>query len=183
MPTTLSRSLLTVLIPGLVASAPWLLALVQHTSATLGFSEYPTLGHVLIFATAAVTGAIFEGLGSVLEDRWDKEREDEYSVSDNWYEYLARSFDREPVAYRYISRMVTSLYFELSMLFAIPVFIVGSSLLTVLRFEHLMGPTVVLAIVAIAAATYYLWWQARCTHLVLCKTRKEINERFRAEQF
>lgn len=180
MPTTLSRSLLTILIPGIVASAPWLLALVQHTSATLGLGEYTTLGHALIFATAAVTGAIFEGLGSVLEERWDKEREEKYSVTSNWYDYLARSFDKEPVAYRYISRMVTSLYFELSMLFAVPVFIVGSVLLTVLRFTHLTVHVVLLGVIVIIFSTIYLWWQARCTHEVLCRTRKEMNQRMGA---
>ena len=55
MPMTLTRSLLTVLIPGLVFIAPWLLMLVQHTEATLGFSEFQAFGfigerlHILVF--------------------------------------------------------------------------------------------------------------------------------------
>lgn len=38
-PTTVTRSILTVLVPGLVAVTPWLLALVQHTQATFGFDK------------------------------------------------------------------------------------------------------------------------------------------------
>lgn len=35
MPMTLTRSLLTILIPGVVATAPWLLLLLSETSAAL----------------------------------------------------------------------------------------------------------------------------------------------------
>lgn len=61
IPTTISRSVLTVLVPGLVAIAPWLLALVQHTQATFGFDKYPTLAHLMLFASIVVTGSVFEG--------------------------------------------------------------------------------------------------------------------------
>ena len=40
MPASLDRVVLTVLVPGLVTITSWLLALVQHTDATLGFKEY-----------------------------------------------------------------------------------------------------------------------------------------------
>lgn len=178
MPMTLTRSLLTILIPGLVAIAPWLLALVQNTSATLGFDKYPSLANTLVFAAAAVIGSICEGFGTNLEAGWDKEREGAYSIKDNWHAYLSHRFDAEPVGYRYISRLVTTLYFELSMLFAVPSFLVGGCLLASLRFPDLLVVFAIICLAALIASTHYLHWQARCTHRVLCETRQELNRRW-----
>src|SRR3979490_266949 len=112
MPTTLTRSLLVVLIPGIVAIAPWLLALVQYTTATLGFATNAPVGSALVFSAAAVAGSVLEGLASHIEVRWDRQLESQFAVHENWYAYLSRTFDHEPVGYRYLSRMVTTLYFE-----------------------------------------------------------------------
>ena len=177
MPTTLTRSLLVVLIPGSIAVAPWLLALVQHTSATLGLDQYRPLSYVLLFACAAVAGSVFEGLGTFVEVHWDKKREATYAVRENWFKYLSRTFDNEPVGYRYLSRRATTLYFELSMMFAVPIFAVGAGLLASLRFrDHacwIAGVSILAAIVSIL----YFYWQASCTHKLLCETRLEINAR------
>jgi hypothetical protein len=177
MPTTLTRSLLVVLIPGLVAIAPWLLALVQYTSATLGLDKYESLGYALIFSAAAVAGSILEGLASHLEVRWDRRLEEKFSVQENWYRYLSRTFDHEPVGYRYLSRMVTTLYFELSMLFAIPIFGSGAALLAALRFPRYQTVILICSIPLVIAAIFYFRWQAHCTHRVLCETRNELNRR------
>lgn len=117
MPTTLTRSLLTVLIPGLVAVAPWLVWLVQYTSATFGANENAVLANALIFALVVVAGSTCEGLGTYLEHRWDRQLEATHQVQEHWIRYLSYSGEREPVAFRYLSRLVTTLYFELSMLF------------------------------------------------------------------
>ena len=180
MPMTLTRSLLTVLIPGLIAIAPWLLMLVQHTDATLGFQEYPTLANSLVFASAAVAGSVFETLGTKIEVEWDNKRELEYSVSENWIAYLARTFDKEPVAYRYLSRLATTLYSELAMIFAAPSFFLGAFVLGSLRFPdgwHVFG---ILGLASSVASASYFYKQACSTHLVLCKTRQEINSRLAA---
>lgn len=177
MPMTLTRSLLTVLIPGLVFIAPWLLMLVQHTEATLGFSEFNTLANALVFASAAVAGLAIEGVGTHIEVTWDKEREKALSVKEHWYAYLARKIDPEPVGYRYLSRLVTTLYSELGLLFAAPSFFLGSGLLAALRFDgHALWFVTAGVLVAIASA-FYFRWQARHTHEQLCVTRKELNER------
>jgi hypothetical protein len=177
MTMTLTRSLLTILIPGIVAASPWLLALVQNTEATLGFDKYPSLANALLFAVVAVAGAFCEGLGTTIESRWDKERESDYSIKENWYVYLSRSLDKEPVGYRYISRLVTTMYFELSMMFAIPSFLLGGCLLASLRFPDYWCLFAILALTAGVASTLYLHWQARSSHRVLCETRQELNAR------
>lgn len=175
---TLTRSLLTILVPGIVAISPWLLALVQNTSATLGFDKYPSLANALVFAAAAVVGSVCEGFGTTVEAGWDKEREGEYSIKENWHAYLAHRFETEPVGYRYLSRLVTALYFELSMLFAVPSFLFGGFILASLRFPEQWIVFALLTLLALVASGYYLHWQARCTHRVLCETRQELNRRW-----
>ena len=177
MPTTLTRSLLVVLVPGVVAVAPWILALVLYTEATLGLDKYPTIGNALLFACVAVVGSVLEGLGTLIEVHWDKNRESQYQVAENWHAYLARSFEVEPVGYRYMARLVTTLYFELSMFFATPIFIAGSAVLIARRFPELLCSTIAVAIVLLVGVAWYFFWQASCTHRVLCETRRELNRR------
>lgn len=138
MPTTLTRSLLVVLLPGVVTVSPWLLALALYTEATLGLDDYPALGHALLFACVAVVGSIFEDLGTHIEVHWDRRRETEYSLKDNWYAYLAHKFEAEPVGFKYMARLATTLYFELSMAFAAPTFMAGAGVLAASRFPDYM---------------------------------------------
>jgi drug/metabolite transporter (DMT)-like permease len=180
MPMTLSRSLLTVLIPGLIAVSPWILALVRNTTATHGYGEFAAMGNALVFASAVVAGAICEGIGSHVEHRWDQVRESAYQVKENWYTYLSRNFSNEPVGYRYMSRMVTTMYFELTMMLAVPMFSLGACVLAVFRFPDLAFPLIPSVLLVGVIATAYFHWQAKSTHKVLCITRKELNERMSA---
>jgi hypothetical protein len=173
MPIDLSRSLLTILVPGLIAVAPWLLALVEHTSARLSFSTYPTLAHALLFSVVVVVGSVFQGLGSILEYRWDQERGKTYDIDGDWYAYLAST--EAVVGHRYLSRLVISLYFELAMLQAVLSFAIGGALLADLRFPHLTCGIWSASVVVGAVAAVYFYWQARCTHLALCKTRQKLR--------
>ena len=180
MPLTLTRSLLTVLIPGLISISPWILLLVQHTDATLGFQDYPTLANSLVFASAAVAGLFFEAQGTRFEVKWDRELQDVYAVQENWYVYLSQKIDKEPVAYRYLSRLVTTLYSELAMIFAAPSFFLGACVLASVRFSE---GSVLFAIAGLAGAVAsgcYFHRQAKWTHDVICKTRQEVNARIRA---
>src|SRR6476659_6764294 len=175
MPITLTRSLLTILVPGLVATAPWLVWLVQHTTATLGADKNATLANAFIFALVAVVGSVCEGLGTYLEYRWDDQLEAEHQVQEHWIRYLKFDGAREPVAFRYLSRLITTMYFELSMLFAVPSFIFGSTLLAVLRFPtHVIALTIAGALLS-AFATWYFHHQGKQTHAGICKVRKAID--------
>jgi hypothetical protein len=177
MPFTLTRTVLGILVPGLIAITPWLLALVQHTKATLGFDSNSTLGHALIFSAAIVAGTFFEAQGTKLEVKWDNSKEEVHQVSENWYTYLSQVLDKEPVGYRYMSRLATTLYFELAMIWAAPAFLLGATILASLRFPDAW---VILGIVGLAAAVgvgFYFHSQANCTHNVICSTRKELVSR------
>lgn len=175
MPTTLTRSLLTVLIPGLVAVAPWLVWFVQYTSATFGADESAVLANALIFALVVVAGSTCEGLGTYLEHRWDGKLESEYQVQEHWIRYLSYAGEREPVAFRYLSRLVTTLYFELAMLFATPSFVAGATLLAAMRFAHMRWWIALAGTLIALAFILYFRYQARQTHEGMCKVRKAIN--------
>jgi hypothetical protein len=175
MPMTLTRSLLTILIPGLVAIAPWLVALVQYTSATFGADKNQTLANALIFALVAVAGAMCEGLGTYLESRWDDQLEDKHQVQEHWMRYLRYSGEREPVAFRYLSRLVTTMYFELAMFFAMPSFVAGATLLAALRFPTHQCLVIICGVVSAPLAMGYFYYQARQTHEGMCKVRKAID--------
>jgi hypothetical protein len=175
VPTTVTRSVLTVLVPGLIAVAPWLLTLVQHTQATFGFDKYPTLAHLMLFASVVVVGSIFEGVGSLLEVYWDKKLCSEMDVEGDWYSYLATKDSL--VGHRYISRLVTTLYFELSMMLSVPTFIAGASVLAVLRFSSLTWWSLILFGAGAITVACYFYWQANTTHRVLCTTRRELRVR------
>jgi hypothetical protein len=179
MPTTLTRSLLAVLIPGLVACASWLLVLFQRVPDALPLVERwpPPLAYGALFAIVAVVGSVIEGLASHLENLWDTGRDEAYDVMEHWYAYLSRQLDPEPVGFRYLSRMVTTLYFELGMLFAAPSFAVGMGVLLAQFNPRHTCPIVALASLAALGFIAYFVWQARETHQVLCKTRKQINDR------
>ncbi len=183
MPIDLTRSVLVILIPGAVAIAPWLLCLVLYTSATIGYAEkYTTLANAVCFAAAAITGLVCETLGTWIEVRWDKKREKEWEIKENWYSYLAHQLSPEPVGYRYLSRLATSFYFELSMLIAMFPFGIGVGLLLWLRFPEARSILGWLVISVLAVLLFYFWFNARTTHKLLCTTRKELNERIAARQ-
>jgi hypothetical protein len=176
MPTTLSRSFLVIILPGVVAAAPWLLII---SSRLQGFSdfykEYQLVVNACLFAFVVIVGSLFEGVNSHLEIKWDKEREKEYGVEKNWYDYLALVCNAEPVGFKYIARMVTLMYFELSMMLASVLF--GTGVLALLVSHAMPCWAVMLTAVLTVAAPLYFWWQAKCSHEVLCRSRKELNDR------
>lgn len=177
MPIDLTRSVLVILIPGAVAVAPWLLWLLLYTDATLGYVEkYSTVANTVSFAVAAIAGLVCETLGSWIEVRWDEEREKEYDVMTNWYAYLARTNSPEPVGHRYLSRLATMFYFELSMLFAIIPFSIGAAVLVYLRFPQ--HDALLASLIVVVALIVGAWFRfnAKETHRVLCLTRLKLNK-------
>lgn len=180
MPMTLSRSLLTVIVPGTIALSPWALLLVQYTDATLGFDTNPTIAHTLYLSGIVVAGVLCETMGTILESRWDgAQKNRRLNIQANFYDYLAKVLPAEPVAYRYISRLVTAMYFELAMVFAMPSFIGGGALLAVSRFPELKCMIVLMSAIAAAATFFFFLLHARTTHRVINITRYEVLKRMR----
>ena len=177
MPLTLTRSLLVVLIPGLVALAPWLLLAVQSwPDLKTTYAEYTGAANVVLFALVVLIGSVFEGLATHVEVRWDRQRESEFNILENWYAYLA-SCAPEPVGNRYIARMVTTFYFELAMLWASIAFLVGAATNVWLSSVRYPLKAALLVLGAAVGAAFYFRWQARCSHQVLCEVRRELAAR------
>ncbi len=179
LPLTLSRSVLTILVPGIVAVAPWALAIAQLASTTLHYDDYSVLGNLVLFAAIVVAGSTCESLGSVLETRWDRSREAAFAVEENWYAYLARTFETEPVGYQYISRLVTTLYSSWPCSW--PPWrscrAAGCSARCVFQDTRWIWRG---SDSGRCIGVSYLYWQAHSTHEVLCKTRRELNQRLGA---
>lgn len=179
MPLDLTRSFLTIILPGVVAIAPWMLLIVaENPSAGELYKDWQVPFHVLAFSVAVMVGAVIEGFGSWFECRWDlqvsAEAEPEPAkdwVSRDWHAYLAREHaDKEPVVYRYLSRKVTTLYFEIGMMCAVPVSLIGVGVLVLTQGKfHWCVP--LLAVVS-AVGLFLLFHRfAKDTHRVLCVTR------------
>jgi hypothetical protein len=185
MPFTLTRSLIVVLVPGLVATAPWILLIAIYFPLALhAYDTHAVAWNALMFALVVVVGSVLEGIGSNLEVKWDKERDFDFDVQENWYKYLALTPSVEPVGFRYISRNVTTLYFELAMSIAGPSMLVGITFLNAPHEQPLASWRVILAALLVILA----WFAYRSfnghahdTHLVLCKVRREIVERLGGE--
>jgi len=180
MPVTITRSLLVVIIPGLLALAPWAL---WFSSKLPGFPEiyktYAVLINASLLGFGVILGAVIEGAASHLEVRWDKEREIEFKVQKNWFDYLALQPSSEPVGFGYISRMVTTFYFELSMMVASPIALVAGATLIFDHVESLWSRAGIIVLILAAFLIWFFYWQAKCSHKVLCVARKELNERIR----
>jgi hypothetical protein len=174
MPTiTLSRSLLVIILPGVVAVAPWLFILLGWVQENSKFYEkYQLPVNVCLIALVVVVGCIFEGVNSHQETKWDAEREEEYDVEKNWRDYLALAGNAELIGFNYITKIVTSMYFELGMMWA-SVFFLGAIAWFSLNSMPFWG--IMFIVLLAATAPLYFREQAKESHKVLCTTRQKLN--------
>lgn len=180
MPITLTRTILVVLIPGGIALIPWILWILMGMDTSSGDSFYHSYSipiNLCFFAAVVIAGTILEGINTHIELQWDNQREEEFSVTENWYAYLCCALPNEPVVFRYITRMVTTMYFELGMTWASLSFGLGLSAITCERKPEFFQAYALLAIVLSLVFAGYFFWQAKTSHKVLCRVRKEFNER------
>lgn len=178
MPYTLSRSLLTVIIPGIIAAAPWML-LLTSSEVHLHFPQHPVLISGVALAIVTILGSTFEGLGSFFEAHWDKKLEKRFDVEKNWYIYLASQPNPQPIGYEYLTKLVTTLYFELAMMFAAPISIAGIGTLAWRMYPQHENQIILVSILLALFSVAYYEYQAKSTHRVICKTRFELNGRLR----
>ncbi len=164
-----------------MAAAPWLLFLgVSSVGLQHWYSQHAFPIHVAAFAITVTLGALFEGIGTYIECQWDAskgcgpepkiEALEENWILRDWYQYLSRSFGSEPVAYRYLSRKVTALYFELGMMLAAPIGVIGSAFLFCRLFPYMCWVAAIIGFfAAVLGILFYKF--ARDTHEVLYETR------------
>jgi hypothetical protein len=174
MPLTVTRSLLVILIPGLVALAPWLLWLIEDfEKPETYYKDYPQLVWAGLFAVSVIAGSVLEGINSWIEVMWDDRKQRRgRDVKGDWYEYLSRVCPSEPVGHGYLSRMVTTMYFELAMCWALLSFGIGATVV----FKLSCAKTALTILIAVLLAGW-MFYSAKESHDVLCETRREINKR------
>jgi hypothetical protein len=178
MQFALTRSFLVVLLPGLVVVAPWALAIAtKFERLDALYKTYGLLINALLIGLAILIGAIVESVVSYIEVGWDYDREAKYGVQENWYRYLASQPAHEPVGYRYMSRMATTLYFELSLMVTTPVSLIGVTVLGYDNTQYFRNEFLLLLLALAAASIVFFNASAWTTHGVLCKTRKELMSR------
>ena len=185
MPLNLTRSILVILVPGVIALSPWLLLLVdKYEHIWELYVKLPLPFNAVVFAIIVVFGSTVEGLMSYLEKRWDKQASegpkpepDNDWLNIDWYDYLAyKRGDCEPVAYRYISRKVTELYFEMVMVVASPLSIAG--VLVLAYFHGLNACAAIIGAIAMGLLLTVAFYKfARDTHCVLYEVRHAIMVR------
>ena len=171
--------------PGVITIAPWALVLISKSQELANFyQEFSLPIQVAMFALVVVTGALIEGFGTYVERRWDincnLELKEETTLEKDWYDYLSRVFgSAEPVGYRYISRKVTTLYFELGMMFSTPFGLIG---MTVVLYEHQTSCVPIAILVLGALISPFIFCKlAHDSYMVLCKTRARINFRLNSK--
>lgn len=177
MPFTLTRSLLVILIPGAIATSPWIAFVLIKSSIDWNvLKDLKTELGALCFLTSVIVGGIFEGLNSWIEVGLDNYRTRTFpNLINDWYDYLCLQRDKEPVVFRYISSRATTMYFEFSMAWATPISSYGAACilgaLGVVTEHHWLIITVAWLLCA------YFLHQGATTHWVLCKIRHELNSR------
>jgi len=183
MPLTLTRSFFAIILPGIVLIAPWVLMAVQENAGLADlYKAYTAPANVCAFSLVVMLGAVVEGLGTYVEKGWDKKvasnlppAASEDWLEKDWFDYLARQFDKgEPVAYRYLSRKVTELYFELGMMIAGPIGAIG--ILLILN-SHISSAFAYASFLIVPVIFVMFYRFAKDTHCVLYDTRYRINVR------
>ncbi len=115
MPLTLSRSFLVNVLPGFVAIAPWVILVAVHfPQFAVLYEKFSTVVHGALVGAAILVGAVLETAMTYLENKWDEKTPKELNIDEDWYEYLALEVKDKPIGFDFISRKVTSLYFELT---------------------------------------------------------------------
>lgn len=179
VPSDLTRSFLTILVPGVVALSPWVLLLIWNTSAGASLKDYPALANIFFFAAVSVVGSVCNGFGTLVESFiLDECRNQKYEVDEYWFRYLSHVPGKEPVGFRFLSRLAGVLSFELAMFWASFPFVIGSAVLTDQLFPHLGGRLVygVAALLVIVLPSFF-FCMAAITHHALATTRREVLQR------
>ncbi len=168
----LFRPLVSVLIPGVFAAAPFgLIAFLQYPLMERILASTVGAGAVILFG-GLIVGMVLEDIGSTIEVfiwKWVKNEEREAE----WSKYLSLKTNDEIIGERYLKSLHVRMKFELAMIPAIISFTSGANLC-----NHLFGGATGLQMwcltIAMSVLLGFLIWQAYLSGLVLADTRKQI---------
>lgn len=163
--------LLTYVIPGAFAVAPYVLITHHYLNQVAEFSEaHPTAYSAILILIVIAIGAVLEELGTRLELAWDKRMQLQLT---NWEDYLKLKLKDEIIAQRYLRVKLIRMKFELSMVVALLFFLSGFTWLNFIAsvwewpsFTWMAGVTVVVII--------YLAWESYESAKLLHTTRNLV---------
>lgn len=126
--TEILRPLTTLIIPGALAVSPYVALLWIHHPALARFADsHPTLSGTLLLLLTVAAGHLLEDAGSALERRWDawRERGNPDHREARWLPYLQLRIPEDRVGQRYLRTLLVRMKFELSLFWALLVFLPG----------------------------------------------------------
>lgn len=119
------RPFVTIVVPGLIANAPYVLLLGHYVPPVETFwTQHPQAFAVIFGAAVLAVGFIISDLGELLEVyAWDRcLRKKDPDHTNKWHAYLKLQLDDELIAHRFLRTKVTQFKFELAMVPAVIIF-------------------------------------------------------------
>lgn len=180
------RPLVTLVIPGAIAHAPYILVVAHYFPQTVQFwNEHPSAFVSILVISVLAVGLVLENLGSVIEwnvfDEILDRREGTHKIE--WEEYLKLWLKDEIVGQRYLRQSLTRLKFELSMAPALFFFLCGLlwtnrlyHLWQTSRFIWLAGVIVILMVLMLMEAYRSSKNLARTRALVIAACRERAQD-------
>ncbi len=173
------RPLVTLLIPGGLATSSWLVALcLRFPKLRVSIATHSAESYIILFLAVTATGIILEDLGAKIEIRFDnaanKRSDDKFD--NEWYAYLRTAFVCDPIGRGYLRTLVLRLKFQLGILLGSSV--AGVGLLWLLWLGLPLCTGLVLLGMAIAIAAWH-YRAAKEVHETLGKVRHELGQEIR----
>ncbi len=172
----LFRPLATILVPGFLASAPFLL-IVANTFAVDPLSvmdRRPVPAATLIFVISLIAGFVLENLGSLYEhfviDKLLPKKFPHFKRV--WHSYLRMRIKHEVIGQRYLQTIRIRLKFELAMAPALVLLAIGVACLNWSNNVWKWWPTFHVFVFMVLAVLAYLLYEAYRSAFVLAETRE-----------
>lgn len=167
---------LTYIVPGAFAVGPYVLVLIElQPSIDRFWQTHPTIFSILMTIIVLFVGALLEELGTRLELRWDKR----IGVT-NWERYLQLRVKDEIVGQRYLRIILMRMKFELSMVLAIPLMLIGLAWFNQV-YPYSSWGTISWIVAFFVLVTMYLLWESYQSAVLLNTTRSLIIEAVQQE--
>jgi hypothetical protein len=194
------RPITTWFFPGLIATCPWFL-IFREMPWIRGFvGRNPSVSYAIAFVFCLAAGHLLENLGAIYETKvldprpvHNNKAVISSEIKENeWWDYLATTFEIDPIGQRYLRSKFLGMKLELSLAMALLVgtlnlgiyfmvrpdillqfLVVGSRLHTILIVFSFIVPCLI----------WYLLWEAGNSSDVLAKIRHILVDKKKLKQF
>ena len=177
------RPVMTLLVPGATALAPYILILLASYPPLSAFlDKSPTSVLVVALLCGVAMGLVIEDIGSCIEKGWDRllEKKTGKHKSD-WEAYLTLTLDNDSIAMEYMSDILLSMKFELGFSLALLIAWPGLCWYNWL-FDVFSGVAfAIVSVLLIFPLAVYLLWESFSSAKLLGRTRALLLEKQRSD--